>query len=214
MKVPETIAVIPDGNRRWARRHNVPLKEAYKTGIKKLLYLAKWCKEAGVKRLIAWGFSSENFQRDKKEIEELFRLFSEMLERLKEKKVDARLFFRGNLSKFPFWLVHKLREVEKQTSSNRGLEVWILLGYGGREEIIKACRESKGDPNKFWDHLYVPVEPDLIIRTSEVRTSGFLPFQSAYSEWMFFNKLWPDFSKRDFRRALENYARRLRKFGR
>jgi len=213
MKIPETIGLIPDGNRRWAKKHGVSLTEAYKRGIKKIAYLAKWCREVGIKRLVAWGFSTENFFRERKEVEGLFRLFSEILEMMKKTDIKARLFFRGDLDRFPFWLRHKLQEIERSVRGD-GLEVWILLAYGGRQEILKACKECRGDEKEFMKHLYFPYEPDLIIRTAEMRTSGFLPFQSAYSEWVFFKKLWPDFTKADFRRALAEYARRERKFGR
>ncbi len=222
---PKHIAIIPDGNRRWARRHRKPLLYGHEKGIENIGNVLKWCRRRRIRILSMWGFSTENFMRDKNEVEGLFSLFNQKLsEGLKKDymKYGVRVRFIGRISEFPKEVREKMLKVEKDTSKNRKYALNLLLAYGGRNEIIDAVNRAlssgakRMDEKKFGDFLYtagIP-EPDLVIRTSgEVRTSGFMPWQSAYSEYYFSRKLWPDFGLREFSRALADYSRRKRKYG-
>ncbi|MEM4348451.1 MAG: polyprenyl diphosphate synthase [Candidatus Anstonellaceae archaeon] len=220
---PKHIAIIPDGNRRWARRHKISKVEAYEKGIDKIANVLKWCKKYGIRTLTMWGFSTENFRREKEEVRQLFLLFDKKLtEGLKKdyKKYKARVRFLGNLQAFPLQLQEKMKKAEAETAKNTKYTLNLLIGYGGRQEILNAVNLAieegkKLDMKGFERLLYLQDEPDLVIRTSgEIRTSGFLPWQTAYSEYYFCKKLWPDFSEADFKRALEEYSRRKRKYGR
>lgn len=220
---PKHIAIIPDGNRRWAKKHKVTKVKAYEKGIDNIANVLKWCKKYGIKTLTMWGFSTENFMRDKNEVRQLFLLFDKKLtEGLKKdyKKYKARVRFLGNLEAFPQQLQEKMRKAEAETAKNSKYTLNLLLGYGGRQEILNAVNRAievgkKLDMEGFEKLLYLQDEPDLVIRTSgEIRTSGFLPWQTAYSEYYFCKKLWPDFSEKDFRQALKEYSRRKRKYGR
>ncbi|MFA4982693.1 MAG: polyprenyl diphosphate synthase [Candidatus Micrarchaeia archaeon] len=222
---PKHIAIIPDGNRRWARRHKKPLLYGHEKGIENIGNVLKWCRRRRIRTLSMWGFSTENFMRDKKEVDGLFSLFNQKLSEGLEKdymKYGVRVRFIGRISEFPQEVREKMLKVEKDTSKNRKYSLNLLLAYGGRNEIIDAVNRAlssgakRMDEKKFGDFLYtagIP-EPDLVIRTSgEVRTSGFMPWQSAYSEYYFSRKLWPDFGLREFSRALADYSRRKRKYG-
>ncbi|MCX8197343.1 MAG: polyprenyl diphosphate synthase [Candidatus Micrarchaeota archaeon] len=220
---PKHVAIIPDGNRRWAKKHKVSKMKAYEKGIDNIANVLKWCKKYNIKTLTMWGFSTENFMRDKKEVKGLFELFDKKLaEGLKHdyKKYKAQVRFLGNLEAFPKALQEKMRKAEQETAKNTKYRLNLLLAYGGRQEILdavnRAIRMGKEVSEKEFEQLlYLQDCPDLVIRTSgEIRTSGFLPWQTAYSEYYFCKKLWPDFSEKDFVLALKEYARRKRKYGR
>jgi undecaprenyl diphosphate synthase len=224
--LPRHIAIIPDGNRRWARRNGKSIPYAYNAGIEHIADVLKWCRKSRIKKLTMWGFSTENFMRDSKEVKNLFGLFSKKLsEGLKEdyRKYGVRVHFLGRLSSLPKDIVEKMRKVERETSKNGKYELNLLLAYGGRQELLDAVntalarRLGKVDEKSFSRLLYTGdwEDPDLVIRTSgEARTSGFLPWQTAYSEYYFSKKLWPEFGARDFGRALAEFSRRRRKYGR
>ncbi len=178
--------------------------------------------------LTMWGFSTDNFNRDKEEVGELFGLFKENLGKAIESddrnKKELRVRFFGRLHLFPKEMQDMIRKAEEMTASgDRKYQLNLLLSYGGREEIVDAVNRiiAEGirevDEDGISSHLYtkgVP-DPDLIIRTSgEQRLSGLMPWQSCYSEFYFCKKLWPDFSKGDFGSALKEYARRRRRYGR
>lgn len=220
---PRHIAIIPDGNRRWARKRHLTPVQGHSVGIDNIGNVLKWCKKYGIRELTMWGFSTENFLRDRDEVQGLFALFSKKLsEGLGKdyKKYRVRVRFLGRISSFPRDVQEKMRQVEKETEKFGKYTLNLMLAYGGRNEILdavnKAIREGrhKLDEKSFSSLLYLSDSPDLVIRTSgEVRTSGFLPWQSAYSEFHFSRKLWPDFHESDFRRALADYAKRKRKYG-
>ncbi|MEW6035558.1 MAG: polyprenyl diphosphate synthase [Candidatus Micrarchaeota archaeon] len=225
---PVHIAIIPDGNRRWAERKGISKREGYAIGIRKIGDVLKWCKARNVRMLTMWGFSTDNFKRDKEEVGELFGLFKENLGKAIESddrnKKELRVRFFGRLHLFPKEMQDMIRKAEEVTSSgDRKYQLNLLLSYGGREEIVDAVNRiiAEGirevDEDGISSHLYtkgVP-DPDLIIRTSgEQRLSGLMPWQSCYSEFYFCKKLWPDFSRRDFDSALKEYARRRRRYGR
>lgn len=225
------IAVIPDGNRRWARKKGVSLLEGYKKGIEKLGNLLRWCKDSNIRMLTLWGFSTENIGRERKETRSLFSLFDsklgEALESDEYHRKKVRVRFLGNKSMFPKSVRQKIEKLENSTKKYNSFSLNILLGYGGRREIVdgvssiiedaKKGRIKSVDEKLISSYLYTKglPDPDLIIRTSgEQRLSGFLPWQSAYSELYFSKKLWPDFSKADFKKAVNAYSKRKRRFGR
>ena len=222
---PRHVAIIPDGNRRWARKHGIPLPVAYEKGIDHIADVLRWCRKRKIRMLTMWGFSTENFMRDKKEVRNLFGLFNKKLsEGMKRdyKKYGARVRFLGRISEFPPDVREKMRKAERDTGKNGKYQLNLMLAYGGRQEIVDAINRAissgrkKVDEKSFSNFLYtsgIP-DPDLIIRTSgEMRMSGFLPWQAAYSEFYFSSKLWPDFNEAEFGRALGEYSRRKRKYG-
>ncbi|MCX6769166.1 MAG: polyprenyl diphosphate synthase [Candidatus Micrarchaeota archaeon] len=223
--LPRHIAIIPDGNRRWARKNRVSIPFAYNKRIDNIGNVLKWCKKRRIKKLTMWGFSTENFLRDRDEVKGLFELFNKKLaEGLKHdyKKYGVRVHFLGRLSTLPKEVVKKMHKVESDTAKNGKYELNLLLAYGGRQELVDAVNRAlslgmrKVDEKSFQKLLDTGEGegPDLVIRTSgEMRTSGFLPWQSAYSEYYFSRKLWPDFDYREFSRALAEYSRRKRKYG-
>jgi len=220
---PKHIAIIPDGNRRWAKKRGLTPVQGHDRGIDNMGNVLKWCRKYGIRELTMWGFSTENFLRDRDEVNGLISLFKKKLsEGLQEdyKKYRVRVRFLGRISSFPQDVQEKMRQVEKETEKFSKYNLNLMLAYGGRNEILDAVNRAlaqgkrKLDEKSFSSLLYLPASPDLVIRTSgEIRTSGFLPWQSAYSEFHFSKKLWPDFHESDFRRALADYAKRKRKYG-
>lgn len=225
--MPYHIAIIPDGNRRWAKRKGIDKRRGYEIGIRHIGDVLKWCRQKRIRMLSMWGFSTENFKRPKDEVGALFELFESNLMKILEegkesyRKYKVRVRFIGRKDLFPREIREKLEAVEKKTEKNGKYFFNVFLGYGGRQEILDAVNAAvkKGravDEKEFESLLYtseIP-EPDMVIRTSgEWRVSGFLPWQAAYSEWYFSPKLWPDFSKKDFFDALKEYARRKRRYG-
>lgn len=225
-KVPRHLAIIPDGNRRWAKKKGISVKEGYITGIRKIGDVLKWCKAADIRMLTMWGFSTDNFKRDEKEIKELFGLFRENLKKAldsdEKNKYEVRVRFFGRIHLFPKEIQDMLRQAEKISEKNEAYQLNLLLSYGGKEEIVDAVNKiisekiEKVDEETISNHLYtadIP-DPDLIIRTSgEQRLSGLMPWQSTYSELYFCEKLWPDFTENDFKEALKRYEDRGRRFG-
>ncbi|MEM4335662.1 MAG: polyprenyl diphosphate synthase [Candidatus Anstonellales archaeon] len=230
-KIPRHIAIIPDGNRTWARKNNTSLEEAYEKGIRKIGDVAKWCRKHKIKMLTMWGFSTENFQRDRNEVEKLFSLFRkflfEGLERMdretRKEKNEVKVRFFGRIELLPDEIQRMIREVERRTEKNKPYQLNLLLAYGGQAEIVDGVNRAirggirKVDEKSFLKFLPTGELPpvDLVIRTSGAkRLSGFMPWHTAYSEFYFCDTLWPDFSRRDFENALKEYAKRMRKFGR
>ena len=223
---PKHIAIIPDGNRRWAEMHGLNKQEAYAKGIDHIWDVLKWCREADIKMLTMWGFSLENFKRDEAEIRQLFELFKQNLKKALEneekEKYSVKVKFFGKISLFPKEIQEMIKKTEEMTSKNSEYQLNLLLSYGGRAEIVDAVNSiinggiKEVDEEILRKHMYtadVP-DPDLIIRTSgEKRLSGLMPWQSVYSEFYFSEKLWPDFSEEDFQAALEDYAKRKRRYG-
>jgi len=223
---PKHIAIIPDGNRRWAEMHGLSRQEAYAKGIEHIGDVLKWCRVEDVRMLTMWGFSLENFKRDEAEIKQLFGLFKDNLKKGLESddrnKYDVKIKFFGRIHLFPKEIQEMIRKTEQMTSKNKEYQLNLLLSYGGRAEIVDAVNSIIDEGIKEVNeeilsrHMYtaeVP-DPDLVIRTSgEKRLSGLLPWQCVYSEFYFSEKLWPDFNKEDFQAALEDYAKRKRRYG-
>jgi len=224
---PSHIAIIPDGNRRWAKKKGISKQEGYAIGIRKIGDVLKWCKESDIRMLTMWGFSTDNFQRDKDEVTGLFELFKDNLGKAIESdnknKEELSVRFFGRIHLFPQDIQKMIRKAEEMTSgAGRKYQLNLLLSYGGREELVDAVNEiittgiRKVDEKTISEHIYTRglPDPDLVIRTSgEQRLSGLMPWQTCYSEFYFCKKLWPDFSKKDFKNALDEYARRRRRFG-
>lgn len=227
--IPYHIAFIPDGNRRFAKRHNKPVIYGHQKGIDLMGDILKWARKSKIRMVSFWAFSTENFNRDKKEVEGLMREFGNRLQKVMEEadfeKYGVRVRFVGDRKLFPIQVQQKMDEIERNTSRHEKYFVNLFIGYGGRPELVDAARRLARDFGKnpgaitedtfssyLWTHDIPP--PDLIIRTSgEMRLSGFLPFQGAYSELYFCKKLWPDLKEPDFRKALNDYAQRKRRWG-
>ena len=226
------LAIIPDGNRRWAKKNNKSTKEGHRAGIEKLKKLVEWCKELNIDTISVWILSTENIKRSKDEVDALFDLFNRMLDDLlnsrefEKLRKEVRIRFVGDISVFPDRLIEKIERIESTTSKNRKYTLAILCNYGGKKEIIdsvnriikdaKKGKVAKIDEESFQKYLYAPDirDPDLIFRAGgERRASGLLPWQSVYSEFYFSNKLWPDIQKKDIYTAIEEYKRRERRFG-
>ncbi|MGC8547804.1 MAG: polyprenyl diphosphate synthase [Candidatus Micrarchaeia archaeon] len=230
-RLPKVLGLIPDGNRRWARKHNIDFSQAYSIGVNKFISFSEWCKSFGVKNITVWAFSTENFKRSLAERRTLFSIYqkvatdSSILHKLKANK--ARLRVVGNLSLLPARLQDALRNMERQTRQYNSQVINLLIAYGGRDDLLHAAKELvkrayEHDLEKVNELVFrrllfsadVP-DADLVIRTSgEERLSGFMPWQTSYSELYFSKKLWPDFTKRDLSLALSEYSRRQRRFGR
>ncbi len=226
--IPKSLALIPDGNRRWARAHRLSVLEGYNKGVKKFLDFSEWCRSYGVNNITVWALSSENMKRSSAEVKALFNIYRKVC---KDKKIIDRLMQEGvrlniisNKKLLPKDLNDALADLEKKTRSNKGGVINMLIGYGGKDDLIFAAKKAVGlvkmgvelDANEFTKCLLsnqVP-EIDFIIRTSgEKRLSGFAPWQTSYSELYFSSKLWPDFGKRDLYNALLEYDNRDRRFG-
>ena len=221
-----TVAIIMDGNGRWAERRDLPVAEGHRAGTKALRRTVEAAIDLGVETLIVYAFSTENWSRPDDEVESLMEIFGETIERelpdLARQGVRAR--FLGRRDRAPDELRAQMEGLEDETAHNDRLNLWIAFDYGGRAELVEAARRlvASGvapedvDENTFAAQLYAPSmpDPDLLIRTSgELRISNFLLWQLAYSELVFVDTLWPDFGPRHLREALGAYARRRRRFG-
>ena len=217
--VPRHVAIIMDGNGRWATERGKKRGEGHIAGAKKLDEVLGWCAERGIRYLTVYAFSTENWKRPREEVDGLMKLFARMLKSKTGDFVRNRVRFRmigrrGDLSRS---LLKEVERLEKLTASFER-EFIAAISYGGRAEIIDAVNRVKGPVTEetFREYLYAPdlPDPDLVIRTSgELRVSNFLLWESAYSEYYFTDALWPDFSEAEFDRALESYARRNRRKG-
>lgn len=215
-----------DGNRRFARERNLPLLEGHRQGADKLKEFLRWTKEAGVENVIVWAFSTENWKRAPEEVTYLLNLMRDLFKNEIDSflKEDGVLKFIGNIKRFPEDLQRILHEAEEKSKGNTGLNLYVALSYGGRDEIINAVKNivSENPPLPTITEEYVGKhmmteampDPDLIIRTSgEKRLSGFLPWQGVYSELFFIDSYWPAFTKEEFDSVLKEYEKRERRFG-
>lgn len=223
--IPKHVVIIPDGNRRWAKERSMKPWEGHaKAGTyDNLNALFQEAKRLGVKYMSFWGFSTENWKRDKKEVEIIMRLILKGLNEFEEKmESDIRFVHVGRKDRLMNKLVEQIKNLEEKTKNNSGLYVILCLDYGGRDEIVRAVNkivgegdklESEEDFSKYLDTKVIP-DPDLIIRTGgEIRLSGFMPYQSTYAELYFTDVYYPDFDPVELRRAVSEYSRRQRRFG-
>jgi len=224
--LPRHIAVIMDGNGRWAKGRNLPRSEGHRAGTEAARAIVEECHALGIDYLTLYTFSRENWKRPAEEVRFLFDLLVDFITReLPElEKRGVRLHILGELAELPFAARKTLLHAINRTAENDRMVLNLALNYSGREEIVRACRlfmESgrpiaECTPEAFTNYLYTKdqPDPDLVIRTSgEERISNFLLFQTAYSEFYFTDTLWPDFSPASLHQALAAYAARVRKFG-
>jgi undecaprenyl diphosphate synthase len=220
---PRHLGIIMDGNRRWAKTHNLPTLEGHRRGAQTLKNIALAAKRKGIKTLTFFCFSTENWQRSKSEVDYLMDLIHEMFAtRMNElQKEQIKITVIGQKDKLPEKVSKEIDIVEEETKRNAGMTLNLALSYGGRAEIVDAVKKiikSGIDPEKITEetvkeNLWTS-DVDLIVRTGgEQRLSGFLLWQSAYSEFLFINKYWPEFSEADLDAALSEYASRQRRFG-
>jgi len=224
MQKPHHLGVIIDGNRRWAREKGLPTLEGHRKGLEALKSLIKQVKSKGIKILTIYVFSTDNWNRSKEEVSYLMNLFKEVFksgrEMAQEDNIKMRIVGESNLAPKP--IIEIIKRINNETTNNDGMIVNFAFSYNGRKEIIHGIKEiiNKGIPIEEIDekvvseNLYVKDDIDLIIRTGkEKRLSGFLTWQSIYSEFYFLDKYWPDFNEDDLDKILNNYANRQRRFG-
>ena len=221
-----SVAIIMDGNGRWAAARGLPVAEGHRAGARALRRTVEAAIDLRIRSLAVYAFSTENWARPPDEVESIMELMDETIERELPDlaKQGVRTRFVGRRDRIPPALQAKMSRLEGETSGNDRLLLWIAFDYGSRAELVEAVRQLLADGVASEDvseealgaRLYAPElpDPDLMIRTSgEQRVSNFLLWQSAYSELVFTDALWPDFGADDLRRALEEYASRQRRFG-
>jgi undecaprenyl diphosphate synthase len=226
MKIPNCVGIIMDGNRRWARERGMPALKGHHAGGETLKKVVSFAKEIGVKHIIFYTFSTENWKRSDEEVSYLIGLIAGFLKDELDyfNKEGGVLHYAGDLSRFSPDLQKVLLEAKEKTANNPGPHVYFALNYGGRQEILSAVKKIISENAKteditedyFAKHLetFPMPDPDIIIRTSgEMRLSGFLPWQGVYSELFFTKTLWPDFSKEEFLKIIEEYSNRERRMG-
>ncbi|MFN7565445.1 MAG: polyprenyl diphosphate synthase [Microcystis sp.] len=229
-RLPQHVAVIMDGNGRWAKSRGLPRIMGHQRGVDALKDLLRCCRDWGIPALTAYAFSTENWGRPLEEVEFLMTLFERVLRRELEEMMqeNVKIRFIGNLSALPESLRREIVKSQAETSKNSGIQFTVATNYGGREEIVQACQAiarqvQQGlispeaiDESLFEQYLYtagIP-NPDLLIRSSgEMRISNFLLWQMAYAEIYVTDTLWPDFDRVQFHRALKDYQGRHRRFG-
>ena len=229
-RLPRHVAIIMDGNGRWAKKRLMPRAAGHVAGVSTVRMIVRAANDIGLKNLTLYAFSSENWKRPVTEVSHLMTLFrayvrDDVTELVKN---NARLRFIGNRSRASTDILALMEESERRTEANTGLNLTLAFDYGSQEEIVAAARElalaaARGDlnPDNITKELFAArlstagtPDPDLVIRTSgEYRLSNFLLWQSAYAEFLFVDKLWPDFTREDFLNAVNSYASRERRFG-
>ena len=228
--LPKHIAIIMDGNRRWAKSKGLSTRDGHRAGADALENISKFCNKIGIKYLTVYAFSTENWKRSKEEVSALMAILKMHVDSfLKEKdKQNIRIKIAGDIDGLPKSLKNSITKAVETTKNNTGLTLNIAFNYGGRPELVKAMKEiarevkenkiSIEDINEelISNHLYTAgqPDPDLLIRTSkELRTSNFLPWQLVYTEFYFPEKHWPDFGEKDLLEAIKVYQKRSRRFG-
>ena len=228
--LPKHIAIIMDGNRRWARNKGLPVSLGHKEGAKTLEKIVRYANKIGIKNITVYAFSTENWKRTTEEVTALMNLFQSYLDDY-SKRADSeniKVKIIGNREGLSDKMQKSIEKCMERTKDNTGIIFNIALNYGGRDEIVGAVRniaekiQNNGmkiediTEQTISDNLYTKgqPDPDLLIRTSgEIRLSNFLPWQLVYSEFVFVEKNWPDFSEKDLDEAIEEYQKRNRKFG-
>lgn len=228
--MPKHIAIIMDGNRRWAKNKMLPVKLGHKQGAETLKKIVRHANKIGLEYITVYAFSTENWKRSKEEVDSLMSLLENYLDDFAKEADTENIVIRvlGDLTALSESLQESIRKTVERTKNNTGTIFNIALNYGGRNEIVNAVKEISKEvalgnleienitENIVSDHLYtksIP-DPDLLIRTSgELRLSGFLPWQTVYSEFVFLEKLWPDFTPDDLDESIEIFRKRNRKFG-
>ena len=228
--LPRHIAIIMDGNRRWARSRMLPVKLGHKEGAETLKKIVRYANKLGIEYITVYAFSTENWKREKEEVDSLMALLEKYLDDFAKEADTENIVIKviGRREELSKTLLDKIDKTVERTKNNTGTIFSIALNYGGRDEIVNAVKAITNDVKEgkldidnideslISNYLYTKnmPDPDLMIRTSgELRTSNFLPWQLVYSEFLFVDKLWPDFSEKDIDDAIEIYQKRNRKFG-
>lgn len=227
---PNHIAIIMDGNRRWAKKRLLPVKMGHREGAKTLEKIVRYANKIGLKYLTVYAFSTENWKRSEEEVSALMGLLVEYLDDYSKRADTENIKIRilGDLKPFSNQMKQSIKNCIERTKNNTGVNFSICLNYGGRDEMLKATQKiaekvKAGElapeditEKTIEENLYTSelVDPDLMIRTSgELRTSGFLLWQMAYTEFIFLDKFWPDFNEKDLDECIKIYENRNRKFG-
>src|SRR3989338_2521739 len=229
MKIPEHIAIILDGNRRYAEKKGFPRIKGHEFGAENIKNLFEWCKELEIKQITLYTFSTENLNRSKEEVAYLIMLLKNYFKKLNFKKLKdmgGRINFIGRLNLFSKELQEIFKDVSDKTMQNKNFIVNFAIGYGGRAEIVDAVKSIIKDINNgeisdtsinkeiIKNRLYLKSEPEILIRPGgEKRLSNFLLWQTSYSELFFIDKLWPEFTKEDLVEIIKEYNQRERRFG-
>lgn len=226
--IPNHVAIIPDGNRRWAKEHGLPSFEGHKKGFEVGVKIGRKLRSLGVHTMTMWAFSTENWNRSKEEVSYLMKMYETFIEKnlkqaLKEK---IRIIHLGRKDRISKKLLEKIQESEEKTKNFKNYILNIALDYGGQDEVIRAIHKASKQNvnfnnstieqfNNYLDTTSQPYpNPDLIIRTSgEQRTSGLMIWQAAYAEYIFLKKHFPDVNDNDIEESIEEYSRRQRRFG-
>lgn len=223
---PRHVAFIMDGNGRWAKARDLPRALGHKAGAEAVRRVTEFCRRRGIPYLTLYAFSTENWSRPPEEVAALMELLEAYVETelpaLRDNGVRLRIL--GDTGALSPSLRERLAEAVRATAGNRELTLSLAINYGGRDEIVRACRRilREGTPPELWDEGLVASrldtaglpDPDLVVRTAgEMRLSNFLIWQAAYAEFVFSPRCWPEFDDNDFEAALDAYARRTRKFG-
>ena len=230
LKLPDHIAIIMDGNRRWAKENGLNYKMGHKEGAKTLEKIVRYSQKVGIKYITVYAFSTENWKRSEEEVGALMLLLKTYLDDYGRRAdtENIKLQFIGDMTRLPKSLQKSMIKCVEKTKNNTGIVFTIAINYGGRDEIVHTTKKiakmvqngeiTIDDINEDFisNNLYTAgmPDPDLVIRTSnELRTSNFLPWQIVYSEFLFFEKCWPDFNEEDIDNAIKVYQSRKRKFG-
>jgi short-chain Z-isoprenyl diphosphate synthase len=235
-EMPRHVGIIVDGNRRYAAARGADAASGHEAGAANIDRFLDWCIELDIPYVTIWLLSTDNLERDDDEVRSLLRIIGDTVERIgagRGRDARVRVTAVGALDLLPDEMRLRLKRVEESTAQNEGMRVQVAVGYGGRQEITDALRSLLAEraaqgqslqevaaslsPADIADHLYTTglPDPDLIIRTSgEVRLSGFLMWQSTHAEYHFCDAYWPEFRRIDFLRALRDYQRRTRRYGR
>lgn len=229
-EIPNHIAIIMDGNRRWAKAHNLPMQAGHKAGAETLEKIVRYAKTIGVKNITVYAFSTENWKRSEEEVSWLMTLLRNYLDDY-TKRADTeniKIGVAGDMGPLNEELRKSIANAIEMTKNNTAINFNICLNYGGRDELVKATQKIANKVKNgelavediteevVSQNMYIPdmPDPDLMIRTSgEIRTSGFLMWQLAYTEFLFLDKFWPDFTEKDLDEAIEVYRNRKRNFG-
>lgn len=217
------LAIIIDGNRRYARQKSLEPWKGHDFGAETVEKTIEWCSDLKIKELTFYALSLENLKRDKREVDALFSLMQRWLKKIKKdkriKENQIKIKFAGRLHLLPVDLQQEIKEVEAQTKNHQNMLVNFCVAYGGRQELVDAVKhllknKEEATEENIKKNLYLHSEPDLIIRTGgHTRTSNFLIWQAAYSEWIFLSKLWPEFTRENLISCIEKFKTMQRNFG-
>ena len=228
--LPEHIAIIMDGNRRWAKKKNLEVKQGHYAGAENLEKIAQYANKIGIKYMTVYAFSTENWKRSENEVKALMMILKNYIEKLLERTSanNIKINILGDISRLEIGLQNSINKIIDKTKNNTGLTLNIAFNYGGRAEILRATKQiaeevhegkldlEKIDEKCIENHLYTKgqPDPDILIRTSgEIRISNFLLWQLAYTEFIFIDKYWPDFNENDIEESIHIFQKRHRKFG-